>query len=607
VDLLTLEREALELACEALDWDPDLVWLVRELLAFEPDLEGREELFPLILGAILALQDGSTRIPLFGGLSSPVDHCLEMCGSSTDTTTYDRLLDVLSRAHHLAGDVGAYRPFIRDGNWLYHHRSHVLETELVEMLQKRIGPGTFSVEEVSDALRRIPSHALSDEQLRAISVAASQQLSIVTGGPGTGKTTIILNLIHTLLVLGVPADKIVLAAPTGKAANRMAERVREIPNLPAPRTLHRVLEYSQTQRTFKRDRYDPLRQMYVIVDEASMIDLHMMRNILDALGDAHLVLLGDAQQLPSVESGTVLRDLIPANTTLPYVIQLHTSFRQREDDPAGASILEHARGIQNGEVTSWSRMALLSGYNSSHGGVSRLVPGDDHHASLARFADAWSRAHIFEQPVWKQLIEHVFVLDRGEFSAEDIQLLDCAFEVLGSSRILCVTRKRASGSIAINEAIHSRYCDALGISRTDHGPGMPVMMLHNDYGRGLFNGDQGLLARVQIEGVESLMAVFPSENHYRAHHLTALESQIDVAFAMTVHKAQGSEFDSVVVVLPFDDMPLITRENLYTAVTRARRGVCIFSTREMFETAVQRPVRRFSGVAEKLARLMSEK
>lgn len=604
MDLLYLEREALEEACEALDCDPDIVWLVRELLAFEPDLEGREELFPLFLGSVMALQDGSTRVPLFDGLSSPVDTSLVMFGVSTGADTYKRLRDVLGRAHHLVGPVGTYRPFILDGSWLYHQRSHVIETELVEMLQGRIGPGIFSAADVTSALERMPPHVLSDEQLRAVSVAAAQRLSIITGGPGTGKTTIILNLIHALLALGVPAEKIVLAAPTGKAANRMADRVREIPELPAPRTLHRVLEYSQTLRNFRRDRYNPLRQAFVIVDEASMIDLHMMRNLLDALGDAHLVLLGDAQQLPSVESGTVLRDLILEKTDLPYVVQLHTSFRQREDDPAGAAILEHARGIQAGDITQWSRMHTLSGYNPNQPGVSRLVPGDDYNVTLTRFADAWSRAHIFEQPVWNRLVEHVCVLDRGEFGAEDIRLLNEAFEVLGRSRILCVTRKRASGSKAINESIHSRYSDALGISRTEYGPGMPVMMLHNDYGRGLFNGDQGLLVRVQVDQQVSLMAVFPHEERYRAHHLTALEKQIDVAFAMTVHKAQGSEFESVVVVLPVEDLPLVTRENLYTAVTRAKKGVCILSTQEMFETAVQRPVRRFSGVAEKLAALV---
>lgn len=591
--------EEFEAECEARDLDPDLVWMARELLALEA--HPVEELMPLVLGSLIALKDGSTRVPLFPGMKSPVDEVLQALGEIPDAAQYERLNELLKGATTIAGQEEHYRPLLVSKDWLYHQKTFHLERDLAELLAARIGPGQFSQGEAKEALSSLNPEHLSDEQQQAVLTAASSGLSIITGGPGTGKTTIILQLVQTLIALGVPAERISLAAPTGKAANRMSEKIHSIPGRPSPRTLHRLLEYSMVQRRFRRDRHNPLRQAFVIVDEASMIDLHLMRSLMEALGGAQLVLLGDADQLPSVESGTVLRDLMPTSGKWgPALVHLRQSFRQSESDPAGAAILETASAIQNGSAT-WEAIPELKEYGADSGGVHRL--GDGSLAHLQRFVARWSDQHVFEQEAWKKLIEHVFVLEEGRFTSTDTLLLDEAFSQLAETRILCVTRKFARGSEAVNQAIQARYSDNLNGLYEDFGPGMPVMMLHNDYGRGLFNGDQGLMVLAELEDHTSLMAVFMGEDGYRAHHLNALRSQIDVAFAMTVHKAQGSEFDRVSLILPEEDLPLVTRENLYTALTRARRDVVILGSGEIFEVGVQRPVRRFSGVGEKLEAL----
>jgi len=591
--------EEFEAECEARDLDPDLVWMARELLALED--HPVEELMPLVLGSLIALKDGSTRVPLFSGMNSPVDAVLEAMGERLDGAQYERMREVLEGAKTIAGQEEHYRPLLVSKDWLYHQKTYHLERDLAELLAAQIGPGAFSREDAVQALDSLNSAQLSDEQREAVLTAACSGFSIITGGPGTGKTTIILQLVQTLIALGVPAERISLAAPTGKAANRMSEKIHSIPGRPSPRTLHRLLEYSMVQRRFRRDRHNPLRQSFVIVDEASMIDLHLMRSLMEALGGAQLVLLGDADQLPSVESGTVLRDLMPTKADWgPALVHLRKSFRQSESDPAGAAILAMASKIQNGSAT-WNEIPEIEEYGVDTGGVHRL--GDGSLAHLQRFVTRWSNQHVFEQAVWKRLIEHVFVLEDGRFSSDDTTLLDEAFSRLAETRILCVTRKFARGSEAVNQAIQARYTDILNGLYQDFGPGMPVMMLHNDYGRGLFNGDQGLMVLAKMEDHTSLMAVFMGEDGYRAHHLNALRAQIDVAFAMTVHKAQGSEFDRVSLILPEEDLPLVTRENLYTALTRARRDVVILGSGEIFEVGVQRPVRRFSGVGEKLEAL----
>jgi exodeoxyribonuclease V alpha subunit len=229
-------------------------------------------------------------------------------------------------------------------------------------------------------------------------------------------------------------------------------------------------------------------------------------------------------------------------------------------------------------------------------GVSRLEIQDK--ANLEKMISRWVRTRLIGEAVLREAVGHTFEIREGGFDEFDRQLLEGLFAFTKRERFLCVTKRRATGSIALNEAILSRMEDEFGFKGL--GPGVPVMMLHNDYSRGLFNGDQGVVIRARIDREEVLMAVFESEGGFAAHHLNSLKAQVDLSFAMTVHKAQGSEFDHVAVVLPEEPIPLLTRENLYTALTRARRGVLVVGMEDVYRAGVLNPVRRFSGLSEKL-------
>jgi exodeoxyribonuclease V alpha subunit len=197
-----------------------------------------------------------------------------------------------------------------------------------------------------------------------------------------------------------------------------------------------------------------------------------------------------------------------------------------------------------------------------------------------------------------------YAFGEGGFSPDAAARLDRLFAHYGRSRVLSLTRVHAAGSEKLNAAFHRRLSRRLGSSDEswDFVAGEPVMMLRNDYERGLFNGDQGVVVWVRRsgQGRAELMAVFPGREGYRPFFLGALRHRLEHAFAMTVHKSQGSEFEHVALVLPAEDMPLLTREVVYTGLTRASESVLVVGSLGLFEAAASRGLKRYSGVAEKL-------
>jgi exodeoxyribonuclease V alpha subunit len=480
--------------------------------------------------------------------------------------------------------------------------------------------------------------ALTDEQRRAVKLAASRPLAIVSGGPGTGKTAICAALCRVLVRGGVAPRSIALAAPTGKAAQRLTWSVsRALAALPCPaeidrglaaelpeaRTLHRLLGYHPASGRFRHHPQFPIPADVVIVDEASMVDLELMEHLVRALAPkTRLVLFGDADQLPSVEAGAVLRDLAASGAESGAACRLSRSFRMDPSDPDGRAILAAAQAVRDGRAAQLLAPELArSGPDAlCYRGVERLDHASEA-AALAQLVDAWYKARIADGGRTAELARRIYRFAGGApvgDAATDLAALAAVHE---RCRVLTATRRQGSGADALNRLFHRRAALELGalhgrswnaaqedVSRHRPGdlaervgdllPGEPVVMRENDYARGLFNGDGGVVVRAQEAGhAPELTAVFPQPDGWRSFPVAALRSRLERAYATTVHQSQGSEHDHVAVVLPATDIPLLSRELLYTALTRARRSVLLLGSPDVLRAAVERQVRRFSGLA----------
>ncbi len=413
-------------------------------------------------------------------------------------------------------------------------------------------------------------------------------------------------------------EAIAVAAPTGKAAHRLEEAIakglasgpRDIAQAglraiaPVPQTLHRLLAWSPTRGRFGRHENDPLTQRVVIVDEASMIDLAMMDRLVRALSaEARLVLLGDADQLPSVEAGAVFRDLCAALGGA----KLATNLRVARDSGA-RGIVTVAQVVNSGVLD--SRFADCVAMRRTVGDLA--FEGVEHLA--ARWSDVgeeflarWWERRIAADESFARRSARVYRLRGAVFDDDDRAELRALFDHHASGRLLCATRVHGfpASADAINERLLARLRGGTALPRGRRRtlellPGAPVLVQRNDYARQLYNGDQGLVVRVDRDGAgPQKMALFARGDSFDALPLEAA-GDLSAAFAMTVHKAQGSEFDHVALVLPDADVQLLTRELVYTAITRARRSVVIVGARDLLARAVARSIERHSGVADRL-------
>ncbi|HVN63431.1 MAG TPA: AAA family ATPase, partial [Candidatus Binataceae bacterium] len=462
-------------------------------------------------------------------------------------------------------------------------------------------------EAIEAALAAIEAPLLSPEQRGAAAASARSGLAIISGGPGTGKTTLIAAIVGMFLQLGVAPDAIALAAPTGKAAYRMGEIIRTaIPQVEAPATLHRLLGYSPESGRFRHHRNNPLAAKVAIVDEGSMLDLELMERLLDALApNARLVLIGDPGQLPSVSAGAVFRDLaaLGEDEEGPLAracVRLTRNYRSGGDGAIGNQVHRVAAEIACGGdpiplVARRQRAADLQFSGVELGGGK---PGD-----LDDFLDRWYEACVRLHPGSGEWLDREFVEgDRG-FDLPDCERIRRAFADATAARILCVTRVFETGADAINRRFHERVANDRGADRIRGAvlPGEPVVVLRNDYERSLFNGDRGIVLKVRCGGSSAApMAVFARGDNFAAYRLEEMGGMIEPSYATTVHKAQGSEFDSVALVLPEREIPLLTREIVYTAISRARRSAAIIGDESILRFAVGRKTERFSTLRIRL-------
>ena len=406
----------------------------------------------------------------------------------------------------------------------------------------------------------------ADAQMRAVGNALRRRFSVIAGGPGTGKTTTVARLLKLLFERsGDPRPLVALAAPTGKAAARLAEAVNEhAPGLEvSASTLHRLLgRRPGSNSRFRHHRDNRLPHDVVIVDETSMVSLSMMARLVEAVRpDARLVLVGDPGQLASVEAGAVLGDIV-GDGSRPEITVLDEEFRFK------GTIADLAVAIRAGDPDRVVEI-LRSG-------------ADD---------VAWVDADAAEDDAALDGVRRpAIAAGRAVIAAAAAGNAGAALDALGSFRLLCAHRRGPHGAATWMGRIESWLA-------TEGGwyAGRPLLVTENDYSLGLFNGDTGVV----VADADGLSAAFRRDNEIVRFRPTRL-SAIDTVYAMTIHKAQGSQFEAAAVLLPPPTSRVLTRELLYTAVTRAKDRLVVVGTEDAVREAVVRPVARASGLRERL-------
>ncbi len=553
------------------------------------------------------------------------------------------------------GVVDSARPFVLVRGLLYTRRYWHYQQRLAQVLARRF----CEHQPVPDptllqaglGLLFDPTSGVDRQQLGA-SMAVQRRFCVISGGPGTGKTYTVRNVLTLLwaqnvaqrrLEPGLPALRVALAAPTGKAAARMKEAVgvqldsflqRARGALPAgcdeavlgrflgglqPSTLHRLLGWNPANPTrFLHHERNPVPYDVVVVDEASMVDFALMAKLVDAVAPkARLILLGDRHQLASVEAGTVLADLCgpgggdELRLSRAFTSQLVATSGldlqgrvEQVDDPGPWDCiiqLNHSRRFGADSGIGRFAAACLSREFDAHGAVAVLT-GSGPHADVSLIAHQGGRLSDGARAAITEGFRPYLALlaagpDPGQTLAEHHAAVLAAFDRF---RILCAHRQGPLGVAGLNaEAV--RLLESAGIRgfrpRGVFWRGQPVLVRRNDYVVGRFNGDIGVVVQ-DADG--ELTVAFADQSGGVAYLAPSRLPEHQMVFAMTIHKSQGSEFEHAMVVLPSRSSPILTRELIYTAVTRARSRMTMIGDAALLEEALGRTVRRASGLQAEL-------
>lgn len=505
-------------------------------------------------------------------------------------------------------------PLVLDGERLYLDRFFLDEKLVHDGIAKRLTAVDPLSNEEASRLRAFlaalfPGGAedpKSADQLRAAATALLRKLMVLTGGPGTGKTTTVVKLLAALTEKAGRKLEILLLAPTGKAAARMAESVRaqldKVPEevrelLPTEAsTLHRALgSHPEMPSRFRHHADDPLSADVVVVDEASMVDLPMMARLFDALlPDAHLILVGDREQLASVDAGAVLAELAGPKTPSRGVSKAFAHELSKLIDLPASLVQEGLPPIADAVVE-----LRHSHRFTEHGGIGKLAKaiqsGDE-----AKVLEALNEKGVeYVRPAKGQGLPDTLMRTIVDAYAEAIRRERSPEEALNNLlalRVLCAHRRGALGVEGMNAAILEALREKKIVTgRSAFFHGRVVMITENDRSQNLFNGDIGIVREVKGETRVYFESALDGKSPAR---LPAHET----AFAMTIHKSQGSEFDHAIVVLPDEPSKIVTRELLYTGITRAKQKVTVVGNDEVLRAAVHERIIRASGLEDWLWR-----
>jgi len=516
----------------------------------------------------------------------------------------------------------AERPMVLSGTRLYLYRYYQYEQQVLTYLKKQFDVSPYDVD-ANLIAQLFPNKSDSvDWQKVAVANAASLPFAVISGGPGTGKTTTVTKLLALLVAQAAEqgqALRIELAAPTGKAAARLTESISKAKSdLPLSSdikqaipeqasTLHRLLGSDFGRSRFKHNKENPLHLDVLLVDEVSMVDLPMMAKLIDAMpSHGRLILLGDKDQLASVEAGGVLGDLSfgienayfqpdwaerlaqltgenlqpYSNASAPSISRALTLLRTSYRFAADSGIGQLAKAMNAGDVK-----GVLHCLESNKADVHWQVPKEGQtKADIAALAKGYDE-------YWDAVRE-------VNNSAFDSQAISKIYSVFSRYQILTAVRQGEFGVEKVNAQLE-QYFYQRGRVKDPHVwyPGKAVMLTRNDAALGLFNGDIGLC---MPDESQRLRVWFIQPDGSFTGLLPSRLSEFEVVFAMTVHKSQGSEFEKVDLLLPMTPSPVLTRELIYTGITRAKKDFTLWGSSHLIRTAAESRIERHSGLVEAL-------
>lgn len=578
-------------------------------------------LFHLLIALSQSVREGHTCIPI----KSIAKH---RYGTKTDETgvithhgyvfpTYEELLEIVN-AINITPDHN--KGVVCFNNALYMRRNYSFERELAKQLKDRMSEAIYyKQDDINNCIEQLfPISAVQTIDWQQIAVANSlnKRISVIAGGPGTGKTYTVTKLLAAILMLQ-PSKKISLVAPTGKASQRLNESITNavlgfkgqiaqdvLDAIPTEaKTLHRFLGVIPNQLQFKHHQENLIDCDVVILDEVSMVDLALMTRLFRALPEhTQVIMLGDADQLPSVALGSVLADIAPkphpgfSENNLNYLGQ----FIDRED------IRKFLTKRQKGRIKSTQAPSLIADhltylYQSrrfdGEGGIGKLakavIEGDAEKGwNLLRSEHQSLEGELsFESSLEETLPKLVEQYYQPLLSERDVA---SAFKRLAQFRVLTASRQGMMGVESINEKVIQLLGQSLG-NQNKLFHGMPIMINENNYSLGLYNGDVGIAWKNEEQ---HLIVVFECpEKGFRYIMPTRLPSYEPV-YAMTIHKTQGSEFGHVYIVLASQqDNKLLSRELLYTGITRAKRKLSLTGLHKVWFSGVETKIHRYSNLS----------
>ncbi|CAI1030655.1 Exodeoxyribonuclease V alpha chain [Serratia proteamaculans] len=594
-------------------------------LQFARVVAGSDEPEMLLAAACLSAEAGAGHVclmleqllpeNLFDGRQPELAQAAWLAAGQLDVAGWQRRLS----ASAAVGDGSTAMPMVLQQQRLYLQRMWQNEGEVAEFISSDSLPQAVEEAELRAILDQLFGKATDepDWQKIAAAVAATRRIAVISGGPGTGKTTTVAKLLAALVQLAEGRRlRIQLAAPTGKAAARLTESLgsagKQLALTPEQRalfpteasTLHRLLGAQPNSQRMRYHSGNRLHLDVLVVDEASMVDLPMMARLIAALpAQARVIFLGDRDQLASVEAGAVLGDICR------FAEQGYSVARAEQLSRLTGCLLKGESAQAEAAVRD-SLCLLRKSYrfdaNSGIGQLASAVNTGNGKLALAaldgRFSDV-SGYPLAETQDYQALLD-ACVTGYRDYLQQVVAGADAVavLAAFGRFQVLCALREGPFGIAGLNERIETGLQRAGLIQRKPGAAGRwysgrPVMIGRNDSALGLFNGDIGIALRDETGELRvhfqlpdgSIKSVQPSR--LPAH---------ETAYAMTVHKSQGSEFDHTVLVLPNHFLPVLTRELVYTAITRARRQLSLYAIDAVLMRAIRTPTQRRSGLAERL-------